>query len=94
MRDRLIRRASAAGALAGLAAGAAWFVWSRPAPLLELLEALGVLDPYRSEATPEGALAARVAAVEQRWVEFDRNWPEPYRHAVATATFNRMGDRS
>lgn len=99
MRDHRARRLAG---LAALAAAAALVVARGAQPLTELLEGLGVLDPYRPDTGPGPVdveqLVARVAdleerlrVVEHRWAQFDRNWPEPYRHATATAAFDRLG---
>lgn len=65
----------------------------------EFLEALGVLDPYRRPLDVEelearcAALEDRCSRLEARLDEFDRNWPEEYRHRVAAAAFDRIEER-
>lgn len=88
--------------LALLAAAAAVVVARAGRPIEQLLEGLGVMDPFEPDAGPGPVdveqlvervadLERRLAAVEERWEQFDRNWPESYRHARATAVFESMG---
>lgn len=98
-----LRRVRSFAGLALLAAGAAVVVARSGRPVEQLLEGLGVMDPFEPDAGPGPVdveqlvekvadLEARLAAVEARWEQFDRNWPESYRHARATAVFEAMGD--
>lgn len=86
--------------LAVLAAVAAVVVARAGRPVGQLLEGLGVMDPFEPDTGPglrRGGrrprlvdLERRVAAVEKRWEQFDRHWPEPYLRARATAAFESL----
>lgn len=78
-----------------LAAAAALVVAGGARPVEQLLEALGVLDPYRVPVDEQldvrlADAEERLDRLEQRWVQFDRQWPEPYRHARAAQAFARL----